>query len=264
MTAAQAEKARQLDENTQAWRTLAELHRLDFPDATHPGPVAADPVPVFGVLLARAEKQHLAGVGRFDREARRQARALARTDAEAEAMKLLDAGMRDRSRRQDESDRAWSRLADGHPEALADAVHAALAARGAAAAVTSDRVGQVRVELRTALDEPDVPTHQPSVTAKGAPTLKKLTKTETAHHLRQLVAARVLLVAKEALAQSPAISDVDVVVCRGHDALVRTHLTRTALAAAPWRLAAWQVLEAADPVLEANIGGRTQELRPLR
>lgn len=264
MTAAQAERARQLDENAQAWRTLTELHRIDFPDAAHPGTVAADPVPVFAVLLARAEKRHLATVGRFDREGRRQARALARTDAEVEAMELLDAGMRDWNQRQDASDDAWSRLVDGQPDAVVDAVHAALVSRGVSAAVTSDRVGHVRLALRTSLTEEDVPSHQSGLTTKGAPTLKKLTKTETAQHVRQLLAARVLLAAKETVAQSPAIGHVDVVVARGRDEMVRAHLTRDALVAAPWQLTAWQVLEAADPMLEANIGGRTQELRPLK
>lgn len=179
-------------------------------------------------------------------------------------MDLLDAGMREWRQRQDGSDRAWTQLVDGQPEAVADAVTTALAARGVAAFVTSDRVGHVGLELRASLNEEDVPTHQPGRTPKGAPTLKKLTKTEIARHVRELLAAQVLLAAKEAAAQSPAITDVDVVVARGRDAVLRTHLTRAGLESAPWHLAAWQVLEAADPMLEANIGGRTQELRPLK
>ena len=108
------------------------------------------------------------------------------------------------------------------------------------------------------------PTHQPGLTAKGAPDSKKLTKTELAFHLRQHAAARVLLVAKEALCQSAAVSLVDVCASRGGDPVIRATLTRASLRTAPWHLSAWDVLEAVDPQLETNIGGRTQELRPLK
>ena len=264
MTPAQAEKARQLEENSAAWRRLTELHRITFPEATHPGAVTADPVPMFPALLAGAEKRHLVGVGRLDRETRRRAREAARVEAESEAVGLLETGLRTWSERQDASDLAWSALMKGDSDAVAGAVSGALSGRGVPADVTSDRTGHVRLELRTSLEGEDIPTHQPSVTAKGTPTLKKLTKTETAHHVRHVLAARVLLAAKEAFAQSPAIAEVDVVATRGADSLLRTHLTRAAMSRAPWQMAAWHVLEVVDPMMEANIGGRTQELRPLK
>jgi len=66
------------------------------------------------------------------------------------------------------------------------------------------------------------------------------------------------------LCQSDAISEVEVSACRGRDTLMKARLTRGSLRTAPWRLNAWDVLEAADPEVETNIGGRTQELRPLR
>ncbi|WP_297619259.1 hypothetical protein [Nocardioides sp.] len=218
---------------------------------------------MFSVLIKRAERRHMAGVGRFDRHARQEARERARAEAEAEALGLLTAGIEDRSVRQAESDRVWAALVAGEPAAVAGAVSNALEARGLNAEVGSNRVGEVQFDLQVPGAEA-IPTHQPSLTPSGTPTLKKLAKTEVAHHVRQQVAARVLLAAKEALAQSPAIVKADVSARHGRDTFVRVRLTRAGLDAAPWNRAAWDVLLAADPGVEANIGGRTQELRPLK
>lgn len=45
--------------------------------------------------------------------------------------------------------------------------------------------------------------------------------------------------------------------------VLRATLRRDRLKQAPWQLDAWRVLTAVDPDVEVNIGGRTQELRPL-
>jgi hypothetical protein len=263
MTPAQAEKAKQVEEVAAAWDELSRLHLSTFPEVTAPSLVAAEPVPMFGVLLREAERRALEGLGRFDRAARVEARERARSEAEAEALLLLDAGLRDHAARQEASDRAWSQLVAGEPSAVAAAVGQALSSRGLGVVVDSDRVGQVAVELEVPRIE-TIPTHRPDVTPKGMPTLKKLTKTELAHHDRQLVAARVLLAAKEALAQSRAIGVVAVVARRDGKDMIRTRLSRHALEGADWSRDAWDVLSEADPAVEADVGGRTQELRPLK
>ena len=263
MTPAQVEKARQVDENAQAWAALSELHRLSFPMATDPGAVLAKPVPMFKVLVATAERRHLAGVGRFDRAARQEARQRARVEAEGEALALLSQGTSEWRERQRASDEAWAAVRRGDPVAVATAVDAALSARGLDVVVTSTAVGVASLVLHVS-DEEGIPTHQPGVTPGGKPTLKKLTKTETALQVRHLVAARVLLAVKETFAQSPAISAVDVAAARGREVVMRTHIERTALGSAHWERSAWDVLEAVDPELETNIGGRTQELRALK
>jgi hypothetical protein len=263
LTPAQAEKARQVEEVADAWDELARLHRVRFPEATHPGAVPADPVPMFGVLLRAAERRLLKGVGRFDRAARDQARARARVEAEQHALRLLTIGLRDRAERQDAADRTWAALESGQSAAMVVVVSEALEQRGLDVAVTSDGTGHLRLDLQ--VPGPDaIPTHQPAVTPKGQPTLKKLTKTEVAQHVRQLVATRVLLAAKEALAQAPGARVVDVVAQREDDILLRTHLERARLHAADWSSAAWEVLNVIDPAVQTNIGGRTQELRPLK
>ncbi len=263
LTPAQAEKARQVQELADAWHELARMHRVRFPEATHPGAVPADPVPMFGVLLRDAERRLLKGVARFDRAARDQARARARAEAEQHALRLLTDGLRDRAERRDAADRTWTALESGQSDAMVVVVSDVLEQRGLDVAVTSDGTGHLRLDLQ--VPGPDaIPTHQPGVTPKGHSTLKKLTKTEVAQHVRQLVAARVLLAAKEALAQAPGARVVDVFAKRGGDALLRAHLERARLHAADWSSTAWEVLNAIDPEVETNIGGRTQELRPLR
>lgn len=263
MTPAQAEKARQVEEAAAAWDELSRLHRVSFPAVAAPGAVPAEPVPMFAVLMRDAERRQLKGLGRFDRAARQEARVRARSEAELEAMRLLSEGFLERAERQEASDRAWAALASGEPEAVVAAVQAALTGRGLDVVVASDSVGHVHLNLAFA-DEESVPTHQPALTPAGRPTLKKLTKTEAAYHVRQLVAAHALLAAKETFAQSPGILVVEVSTRRGRDVLVRGRLAREQLESADWSKDAWKVLEDVDPHLGANIGGRTQELRPLK
>ena len=61
MTPAQAERARQVAGVAQAWDELESQHRVTFPAAQPPGPVAPDPVPMFGVLLHTAERSEASG-----------------------------------------------------------------------------------------------------------------------------------------------------------------------------------------------------------
>ena len=263
MTPKQAERAEQVDAVRAAWLDLDSLHRTTFPDVTKPAAVKGEPVPMFAVLLRRAERDALTAVGRRDRDARKQAKAQARERAETEAMELLRDGVRERDERQEEADLSWASLVDGEPQALRDAVAGALEARGLDVTVASDARGVVIVEVQLPGDD-HLPTHWPSTTPTGLPTLKKLTKTESAQHFRTLVGARVLLVAKEAFAQSTGLTVVHVAgIESGRKAIIRTSISRSALARASWDRPAWDVLEGCDPALEVNIGGRTQELRPL-
>jgi hypothetical protein len=263
MTPAQAERARQVAEVAQAWDDLESQHRVTFPAAEPPGPVAPEPVPMFGVLLRTAEREELRGVGRFDRAARVEARTCARAKAEAEACRLLSDATAKHAADQAASDAAWRALLEGDPDTVTSRLSGTFVRRGIGAAVTAVTGGQVQISVEVPGVEA-VPSHRSTVTPAGQPTLKKLTKTEAAEAVRQVVAARVLLVAKEALAESPATNEVIVAAhfARSGDVL-ETALHRDGLSEAPWRLDAWSVLSAVDPDVEVNIGGRTQELRPL-
>lgn len=263
MTPAQAERARQVAEVSHAWDTLESQHRVAFPAAQAPGPVAADPVPMFGVLLRDAEREELRGIGRFDRDARREARVRARGRAEEKAGWLLSEAAAKHAADQAASDAEWAALLDADPHAVTSRTADALARRGIRADVTSGTAGEVRVALEVPGVEA-VPTHRPDVTPTGLPTLKKLTKTEASEAVRQVVTARVLLVAKEVLAESPATEAVTVAArFPGSADVLRATLRRDRLARAPWHLDAWNVLTEVDPAVAVNIGGRTQELRPL-
>ncbi len=218
---------------------------------------------MFSVLLGAAERDELRGVKRLNRATRREARGRARERAEAEALHLLAAGIDDQEIRQRASDAAWEALLTGDPEAVSDAVRKRLVDRGVQATVVCHERGMVSVIMQAPGPEA-LPSQKPSVTPKGQPTLKKLNRTEVAQELRELVASRMLLVAKEAVAQSPAVRAVRVVAhFEGGRPVLRTSLSRTALDRTNWAPDAWDVLMAVDPALQVNIGGRTQELKPL-
>lgn len=263
MTPAQAAKARQVADVSLAWERLHGQHRLEFPEARAPGTVAAEPVPMFGVLLRESELFALARVGRLDRTARREGRRVARADAEARALELLERGLSDRQARQQQADAQWAALIAGEPAATEGAIAAALESRGVQVVVQSLSESAVRMVLQLPGDDV-VPSHEPSVTPGGAPTLKKITKTQVAAVVREVAAGRVLLAAKEVYAVSPATQVIQVEGGFGHGPVVmRAIVTREACKGADWSTPAWAVLTSIDPRLEVNVGGRTQELRPL-
>jgi hypothetical protein len=218
---------------------------------------------MFGVLLRDAERQELRGIGRFDRDARREAKIRARIRAEEEVSRLLSEAAAMHAADQAASDAGWTALLDGDPHAVTSRTASAFTRRGIRADVTAGTAGEVHVAVEVPGVEA-VPTHRPDVTPTGLPTLKKLTKTEASDALRQVVAARVLLVANEVLAESPATEHVTIAArFSGSADVLRTALRRDRLARAPWHLDAWNVLTDVDPAVDVNIGGRTQELRPL-
>ena len=82
-----------------------------------------------------------------------------------------------------------------------------------------------------------VPTHTPSVTAAGASSVKKVTKTQVAAAVREVAASGILLAVKEAFAASPSTRLVHVNGgFGGGPSVIRAEVTREALADAPWSL----------------------------
>ena len=145
---------------------------------------------------------------------------------------------------------------------MTDRVDGIFTRRGIRGHVTATG-GEVHVSVEVPGSDA-VPSHRPSTTATGLPTLKKLSKTENSEAVRQLVAARALLVGREAMAESPATEVVHVAArFDGSADVLRATLRRDRLEQAPWQLDAWRALVAVDPDVEVNVGGRTQGLRPL-
>jgi hypothetical protein len=263
MTPAQVERARLVEEVRAAWERLHAQHRVEFPAAMKPGPVAAEPVPMFEVLLRNAETAALSGVGRLDRSARRAARHEARVQAEAEALTLLESGLGDQQERQRLADAHWSALIAGVPTAVESALAKVFRERGIRVIVEAVSTETVRLSVELPGAEV-VPSHAPSVTAAGAPTVKKVTKTEVAAAVREVAASRLLLAGREAFAASPTTTLLQVDGGFGDGpSVIRARMTRQGLESAPWSLDAWDVLHAVDPEVEVNVGGRTRELRPI-
>ena len=244
---------------------IEHLHRTEF-RAVERVVVPTVSLPRFSKLLATAEKQTLRGVGRFDRAARREARAAGRVLAEKWASDLLVLASDAHHTQQSTLDAQWEALLANDPAMVAATVSEAYAATHTPAQLLDvvDGVGFVQV---TGPSEADVPTLTPRQTAAGAPTVARLNPTERAQWHRLLVAAHALIAAKQTLAVAPGLSKVCLVVLRPGapiEPLLAATIDREKLAAANFSLRAGQVLDVVAENLIVKVRGGTGELQPIR
>lgn len=119
-----------------------------------------------------------------------------------------------------------------------------------------------------------VPERRPALTPAGNPTLKKLTKTETASMYAEMVAGFAIVTAKEAFAVAPGLSSVRLIAVRNGAAdafgekkteiLVGVRFERSVLARVDWANAeAWQVLTDAGAEVAFSMRGRPQARQAL-
>jgi hypothetical protein len=266
--AAKAAEARRL---AGIFQQLLDVHRADFPPAQRPlAPPPAEP-DAEGIRRRHREAA-TAGLGFFQRAARRTARELADQQAEGEIQALHAQGARVRADHQAQLDAWWGDLRRNHPETVIGALAEAFEDNEAAAAplgVEGDEVALVVL----APPESVVPERMPGTTAAGNLSLRRLPKGERAAHYTQVVLGHVVVTVKEALAVAPGIQGVRVVVLRpaGTDAYGRPRLdcvvagrwTRAAFAGVQWATAsAATVAEDTAAELVVNLRAGT-ELQPL-
>jgi hypothetical protein len=266
--AAKAEEARRL---AGIFADLLDVHRSDFPPAQHPlAPPPAEPDAE--EIRRRHRDAATAGLGFFQRAARRTARELADQQAEGEIQALRADGARARAEYQDRLDVWWADLQRNDPQTVLGALAEAFEDNEAAAAplgVDGDEVALVVL----APPESVVPERMPGTTAAGTLSLRKLPRGERASFYTQVVLGHVVVTVKEALAVAPGIASVRVVALRpaGVDAYGRPRLdcvlagrwTRAAFAGVQWATAsAAAVAQDTAAELVANLrAGR--ELQPL-
>jgi len=244
---------------------LEALHRMDFPAVE--SPVVPEPeLTPFSTLLARARKEALQGVGRFDRAARAAAKKEAQRQAELWASEEADIAMLERESEQSSLDAVWIALLGNHRSVVAHVVGKAYAEANAPAQLVTvvDGVGFVRL---LGPSEFDIPVFKPVESRSGSPSVAKLTVTERAQWHRVLVAARVLLVAKQTLAVAPGLAAVRVLVMRPgnpEEPLMAATIDRSRLALADFSLRAGQVLDAVAEDVVVKTRGGTGELQPIR
>ena len=261
LTAAQAERHRQVEVANAHFAQLEGLHRVEFPKVVAQS-AAAVPLPPFPHVLLAAERQTLKVVSRFDRQARKAARVAARGTAEAWALDLMQSAEADRRRRQAELDLRWTTLSANDAEVTSQAIRTQF---GGAARTRMLDVKDGFARLVTSVDGPDiVPSHKAAHTPGGAPTLHKVNQTERSDSHHQIVAAQVLVAAKQALAVAPGLIGVQVLAIDGAGApVLGAVVRREAIESADWRQGAWQVLTTADETLRFAERGRTRELVTL-
>jgi len=263
-TAATTDRAAQARAAQEGLRRLYGAHRASV--AAPRDEVAGWPeLPKFQTLLATAEKQELKGISWTDRQLRKEARGRARTVAEGWALGLLDKARAEHQSEQQRIDRTRAALQAGDPEATMAALRPVFEGRGSR--VVSTRQGAAAIVVR-APGLSELPEMKPGVTAAGAATVVRLTKTELADNQRQAVASAMLLAAKQAFALGSGLRDVRVVAIDGAGggssaALVAATLSRGSLERADFSQLAWAILEQVDCNLVFKAKGRARELQAL-
>jgi len=245
-----------------ALNELWSLHRQEF-RATVKAIAPTPALPKFPKLLASFEKRALTGVGLFDRDGRRTARTRARAEAEQWALDLLARAPRDQAEAQRAIDEEWARLMANDPATTAEAIRRSFGENRAPAQVAGVHDGEAWLVVYGPPDA-DIPAHKPAVTPTGTPSTSKLNVTERWSLIRQLIASRALLAAKQTFAAAPGLVTVRFVVLSPlGDPLTAATVNRSDLAIADFRSDAWTVLELLDPRLVVRIRGRARALEEV-
>lgn len=241
---------------------LDQLHRATFAP-TEREVVAPVTLPRFLTLVLTAEKQSLAGVSRWDRSARRAAKAAAHGQAERWAADLQVLAEQDRRARQDVIDARWAALDANDPATVTRTLATVFAGQDSPVRVTG--VYDDDAGLLVSVPGPGiVPAQKPALTPRGAPTLHQVSATERNDWYAQVVAAHLLLAAKEAFAHAPGLVAVRAIAVDGAGTpVLAARIPRDEVTSADWRGRAWSVLVETAPDLRCDVRGRTRELRTL-
>ncbi|MBD8870587.1 hypothetical protein [Nocardioides donggukensis] len=242
---------------------ISGLHRAVFPTVER-GRAPVPELAPFRHLLAAAEKQEFKRVRWWDRSGRKQARAAARTRAERWATDLLTLREKEGRAEQARLDAHWASLRDNDVRVLCSALDMAFRSTGAPVESFSAHGDETRL-IVIGPGVTDMPTHKPTVTAGGALGAARLNKTETADIHHDLLAARVLLVAKQSFATGVGLRAVRIVVREPEtgEFLLGVGIRREGLPGVDWNRSAWQILSTLDPEIVVKERGRTRALHAV-
>ncbi len=109
-----------------------------------------------------------------------------------------------------------------------------------------------------------IPAQKPALTPLGHPTLHKLSQTERNEWYAQIIAAEVLLAAKEALSIAVGTPGARIVAVDGRGvSLLAARVSSQRLSGADWSRGAWSILSTIDPQLRCDARGRTLALHTI-
>lgn len=206
----------QIDKIAAIERELVTLHQEEFVPAkprcvTPPLRTDAD------ALSLQWQRRAIAGVGFFDRAARREARARADLAARAEAAKVDAENHRQYQRRQAAADEWWRRLSAHNPETVIVALDHAFADNASEVTCVDAGIDEERAYATIVIvfgPASAIPDRALSVTPGGKPTTKKRTKTERNALYVRALGSTVLATVKKAFAVAPALTEVRMLVLR--------------------------------------------------
>jgi hypothetical protein len=267
-----AEKADQARALLNALDAILNLHREEFPPAQRP--VAPAP-PAVDASMFRGPyvKQAKASTSVFARLDRKAALAEAERQAQADASALAAKYAEEQAAWQTTLDQEWTALNANEPDEVLTTLADAFEDNEAAAAA----VGVEGAEVTLVVLVPPVsaiPERQPTTTAAGNLSLKKLTKRETCDFYKLLVCGHALVTVKEAFAVAPGLTSARAVAVRATspdaygkvrpEVVLAARFERERLAGIQWSQAnATQVVNDASTERIFIQKGATQELIPV-
>lgn len=266
------EKLEQANAAAEQIQQILALHTQQFDPVM--APVAPAPsVASLEELQRQRRAELLRGVGLFQRQERARAKQAAEIQARQEHARHQASARAAQQVAQAELDTAWQALLDNDPQVVLEVLEEAFEDNDAAAAPLGVEEATVQVAVLVPGLEA-IPEKVPGVTAAGNPSLRKMTKKQTAALYTEMVAGYGLATAKEALAVAPGLTEVAVMALRrgpadaygrvSGEVMMAFTLSRAALNGIQWEeAAALQVLEDAGSSLTVRRQGAAQELQPL-
>ena len=266
------EKRQRANEAAARIQQILALHIQEF-EPVGP-PVAPEPVVVALEQLERRHRaEHCRGVGWFRFRRRAEAKQAARATAQQDHAQRQARAREEQAAAQVELDTSWARLLDNDPDVVLSVLDEAFEDNDAAAAPLGVEGSTAHVAVLVPGVE-TVPEKMPGVTAAGNPSLRKMTKKQSAALYSEMVAGYAMATAKEAFAVAPHLSSVSVMALRkglpdaygrvSGEVLMAFALDRAALTGVQWQeTGAMKVVEDASSSLVVHHHGVAQELQPL-
>jgi hypothetical protein len=251
---------------------ILNLHREEFLSAKRPAAPAPPPVDA-KAFRATHVKQAKASTSVFARAERKAALEEAERRAQADASALAAVYAQEQAAWQFTLDQEWAVLNANDADAVLTTLAEAFEDNeAAAAAVGIDGAEVTLVVLVPPMSA--VPERQPTTTAAGNLSLRKLTKRETCDFYKLLVCGHALVTVKEAFAVAPGLESARVVALRATspdaygkvrpEVVLAARFERTSLAGILWAQAnAAQVVNDASTERIFIQRGASQELTPV-
>ncbi len=209
----QAELEHWLEVNDQML-SLAFVHKEEFPDAV--APVAPPPEAVDDkAVLARHEREALAGVSIFRRAQRRAAKARANETAAEEVEGEVERRRVAHQEQQGSLDEYWQRLSANDRQTVIETIEAAFEDNELSAAAIDVRGASVTLLMKIGSPAELIPEREVTRTPTGKPTHKRRTKSVINQLYAEIMASHIVATAKEALAVAPGLAETRVLVIRG-------------------------------------------------